>query len=212
MGQGLELMEFLLKRKQRKMTILDSQINEIKHSIESFKDTPDFIRLSVELKDKMSKWDFEVQNKKKKKFIRDSDDFNGGEQRLRQEAEQPRTPRPHQPDWAVSPSPVSVMELPSPVSEREQPSPVSELDQPSPGLDVEEEEVVEIRTPQSDDLVVEGQAAEPFSTDSAQRLIGQIMAWNGNIDLMENNIHAMQQQLDTMRQEMKNMIDVLGRI
>ncbi|XP_077314600.1 uncharacterized protein LOC143934902 [Lithobates pipiens] len=104
------------------------------------------------------------------------------------------------------------MELPSPVSEREQPSPVSELDQPSPGLDVEEEEVVEIRTPQSDDLVVEGQAAEPFSTDSAQRLIGQIMAWNGNIDLMENNIHAMQQQLDTMRQEMKNMINVLGRI
>ncbi|XP_077346413.1 uncharacterized protein LOC143990104 [Lithobates pipiens] len=111
------------------------------------------------------------------------------------------------------PSPVSVREQPSPVSVREQPSPVSELDQPSPGLDVEEEEVVEIHTPQSDDLVVEGQqAAEPFTTDSAQRLIGQIMAWNGRMDLMENNIHAMQQQLVTMRQEMKNMIDVLGRI
>ncbi|XP_077309958.1 uncharacterized protein LOC143929870 [Lithobates pipiens] len=112
------------------------------------------------------------------------------------------------------------MEPSSPVSVMELPSPVSELEQPSPGLDVEEEEVVEIRTPQSDDLVVEGQqAAEPFSSDSAQRLIGQIMAWNGRMDLMENNIHAMQHQihamqhqLDTMRQEMKNMIDVLGRI
>ncbi|XP_077329781.1 uncharacterized protein LOC143963920 [Lithobates pipiens] len=110
------------------------------------------------------------------------------------------------------PSPVSVREQPSPVSMREQPSPVSELDQPSPGLDVEEEEVVEIHTPQSDDLVVEGQAAKPFSTDSAQRLIGEIMAWNGQIDRMENQIRNIQRELDTMRQGMKNMIDVLGRI
>ncbi|PIO09494.1 hypothetical protein AB205_0032200 [Aquarana catesbeiana] len=46
---------------------------------------------------------------------------------------------------------------------------------------------------------------EPVSTDSAQRLIGQIMAWNGEIDLMRN-------RLDRMQQEMKNMIDVLGRV
>ncbi|PIO13192.1 hypothetical protein AB205_0145770 [Aquarana catesbeiana] len=46
---------------------------------------------------------------------------------------------------------------------------------------------------------------EHFSTDSAQRLIGQVMAWNGEIDLMRN-------LLDRMQQEMKNMIDVLGRI
>ncbi|PIO23027.1 hypothetical protein AB205_0137820 [Aquarana catesbeiana] len=69
----------------------------------------------------------------------------------------------------------------------------------------EVEEVCEISTPASDVLVVEGQAAEPFSTDSAQRLIGQIMVWNGQIDSMRN-------RLDTTQQEMKNMIDVLGRI
>ncbi|PIO15361.1 hypothetical protein AB205_0009160 [Aquarana catesbeiana] len=69
----------------------------------------------------------------------------------------------------------------------------------------EVEEVCEIPTPPSDVLVVEGQAAEPFSTDSTQRLIGQIMVWNGQIDSMRN-------RLDTMQQEMKNMIDVLGRI
>ncbi|XP_077346462.1 uncharacterized protein LOC143990274 [Lithobates pipiens] len=133
-------------------------------------------------------------------------------------------------------SPASVLELPSPVSSREQPSSVSSagpssvapLDEPSPGLDVEEEEQVELHTPQSesDDLVVVGEAAEPFSADSAQRLIGQIMAWNARIDLMESNIQAMQQQilatqqriqgiqqqLVPMRQEMKDMIDVLGRI
>ncbi|XP_077306291.1 uncharacterized protein LOC143925706 [Lithobates pipiens] len=147
-----------------------------------------------------------------------------GEQQLRQEAEQPRTPRPRQPDWAISPSPspASLLELPSPVSEREQPSSVSSagpssvapLDEPSPGLDVEEEEQVELHTPQSesDDLVVVGEAAEPFSADSAQRLIGDIMAWNGQIDQMENQILNIQRELVTMRQGMKNMIDVLGRI
>ncbi|PIO25888.1 hypothetical protein AB205_0070530 [Aquarana catesbeiana] len=46
---------------------------------------------------------------------------------------------------------------------------------------------------------------EHFSTDSALCLIGQIMAWNGEVDLMRN-------RLDRMQQEMKNMIDVLGRI
>ncbi|XP_077346422.1 uncharacterized protein LOC143990131 [Lithobates pipiens] len=125
-------------------------------------------------------------------------------------------------------SPASVLELPSPVSSREQPSSVSStgpssvapLDEPSPGLDVEEEEQVELHTPQSesDDLVVEGQA-EPFTSDCAHRLIGQVMAWNARMDLMESNIQAMlhqiqalQQQLVPMRQEMKDMIDVLGRI
>ncbi|PIO30617.1 hypothetical protein AB205_0146800 [Aquarana catesbeiana] len=57
-------------------------------------------------------------------------------------------------------------------------------------------------TPPGDVLVVEGEA---FSSDSAQRLIGQIMAWNGEIDEMRNC-------LDIMQQEMKNMIDVLGNL
>ncbi|PIO12268.1 hypothetical protein AB205_0041100, partial [Aquarana catesbeiana] len=107
-----------------------------------------------------------------------------GEKRLRQKSEDPRTPPSHQPQAAISPSP----------------SP-----RPRPPNKLEEGEVFDISTPPSDVLIVEGQVAEPFSTDSARRLIGQIMVWNGQIDSMRN-------RLDTMQQEMKNMIDVLGRI
>ncbi|PIO25260.1 hypothetical protein AB205_0101930, partial [Aquarana catesbeiana] len=52
---------------------------------------------------------------------------------------------------------------------------------PPPPEDVEEGEVEEVGnmgTPPGDVLVVEEEA---FTMDSAQRLIGQIMAWNGEI-------------------------------
>ncbi|PIO12491.1 hypothetical protein AB205_0187170 [Aquarana catesbeiana] len=115
-----------------------------------------------------------------------------GEKRLRQQSEDPRTPQTHQPDWIISPS-----------------------RSPSPPEDLEEGEVEEVGaicTPPGYVLVVEGQAADPFSTDSAQRLIGQIMVWNGHIDALSNQLDSMKNQLDCMQQEMKNMIDVLGRI
>ncbi|PIO25948.1 hypothetical protein AB205_0042620 [Aquarana catesbeiana] len=104
------------------------------------------------------------------------------EKRVRQQFEDPRTPPSHQPEAGITPSP-------SP-----RPRPPDELEEG------EVEEVCDISTPPSDVLVVEGQAAEPFSIDSAQRLIGQIMVWNGQIDTMRN-------RLDSMQQEMKNMID-----
>ncbi|PIO09623.1 hypothetical protein AB205_0143430, partial [Aquarana catesbeiana] len=114
------------------------------------------------------------------------------EKRLRQQSEDSRTPPSHQPESRITPSP-----------------------RPHPPNDLEEgeaEEVGEICTPPSDVLVVEGQAAEPFSTDSAQRLIGQIMVWNGQIDQMREQIDSMRNRLDSMQQEVKNMIDILGRI
>ncbi|PIO28290.1 hypothetical protein AB205_0047550, partial [Aquarana catesbeiana] len=104
------------------------------------------------------------------------------------------TPPSHQPEADITPSP-------SP-----RPRPPDELEEG------EVEEVCDISTPPSDVLVVEGQAAEPVSTDSAQRLIGQIMVWNGQIDRMRDQIDSMRNRLDSMQQEMKNMIDVLGRI
>ncbi|PIO11160.1 hypothetical protein AB205_0184370, partial [Aquarana catesbeiana] len=114
------------------------------------------------------------------------------EKRLRQQSKDPRTPPSHQPEAEDSPSP--------------RPCPPDELEEG------EVEEVCDLSTPPSKLLVVEGQAAEPFTTDSAQRLIGQIMLWNGQIDKMREQIHTMQLRLDSMQQEMKNMIDVLGRI
>ncbi|XP_077305963.1 taste receptor type 2 member 41-like [Lithobates pipiens] len=56
-----------------------------------------------------------------------------------------------------------------------------------------------------DDVLFVEQQPETFTTDSAQRLIGQIMAWNGEIDAMRNCLNIMQQ-------EMKKMIDILGRM
>ncbi|PIO30314.1 hypothetical protein AB205_0154060 [Aquarana catesbeiana] len=115
-----------------------------------------------------------------------------GEKRLRQQSEDPRTHPSHQPESGITPNP-----------------------RPRPPNDLEEgevEEVGEIFTPPSDVLVVEGQAAEPFSTDSVQRLIGQIKVWNGQIDRMREQIDSMRNRLDSMQQEMKNMIDVLGKI
>ncbi|PIO09500.1 hypothetical protein AB205_0133320, partial [Aquarana catesbeiana] len=114
------------------------------------------------------------------------------EKRLRQQSKDPRTPPSHQPEAEDSPSP--------------RPRPPDELEEG------EVEEVCDLSTPPSELLVVEGQVAEPFTTDSAQRLIGQIMLWNGQIDKMREQIHSMQLRLDSMQQEMKNMIDVLGRI
>ncbi|PIO38089.1 hypothetical protein AB205_0123840 [Aquarana catesbeiana] len=81
-------------------------------------------------------------------------------------------PPSHQPEAEISPSP----------------SPRPHSDELEEG---EVEEVCDICTPPSNVLVVEGQAAEPFSTDSAQRLIGQIMVRDGQIDRMRDQIDSM---------------------
>ncbi|XP_077327453.1 uncharacterized protein LOC143986729 [Lithobates pipiens] len=73
----------------------------------------------------------------------------------------------------------------------------------------EVEEVGELGTPPGDVLFVE---RAPFSSDSAQRLIGQIMGWNGELDDMRTSLDLMKTQIDNMQLEMKNMIDILGRI
>ncbi|XP_073447466.1 uncharacterized protein [Aquarana catesbeiana] len=88
------------------------------------------------------------------------------EKRLRQQA--PRDPRPHQPEWVVSPSP------------------------PNDEEEGEMEEVGDMGTPPGDVLVVEGEAAELFTNGSGQTLIAQIMAWNGEIDAMHNRLDNMQ--------------------
>lgn len=78
-NRGQELIDFLLIRKRKKMLLLDKQISELKSLLEPLQNSPDFLRLSGELKNKMVKWDTEVQEKKRNKFIRDSGDFSRGE-------------------------------------------------------------------------------------------------------------------------------------
>lgn len=78
MRKGVELMELLLRRKQRKMKSLESQIQDLQVHLEPHKDSEEFLRLSGELKQKLAKWDSETQAKKKKKFLRDLKDYNEG--------------------------------------------------------------------------------------------------------------------------------------
>ncbi|PIO27657.1 hypothetical protein AB205_0018090 [Aquarana catesbeiana] len=70
--------------------------------------------------------------------------------------------------------------------------------------DVEEGEVVEIVTTTGDVHVVEEQSTH-FTTDSAQRLIQDIMWCIRDLDFIKEKTKEIEQR-------MKNMIDVLGRI
>ncbi|PIO33482.1 hypothetical protein AB205_0128570 [Aquarana catesbeiana] len=73
--------------------------------------------------------------------------------------------------------------------------------------DVEEgevEEVIEIVTTTGDVHVVEEQSTY-FTTDSAQRLIQDIMWYSRDLDFIKEKTQKIEQR-------MKNMIDVLGRI
>ncbi|PIO24674.1 hypothetical protein AB205_0126380 [Aquarana catesbeiana] len=70
--------------------------------------------------------------------------------------------------------------------------------------DVEEGEVVEIVTTTGDVHVVEEQSTH-FTSDSAQRLIQDIMFCSQDLDLIK-------QKTNDIEQKLKNMIDVLGKI
>ncbi|PIO11677.1 hypothetical protein AB205_0215230 [Aquarana catesbeiana] len=70
--------------------------------------------------------------------------------------------------------------------------------------DVEEGEVVEIVTTTGDVHVVEEQSPH-FTSDSAQRLIQDIMFCSWDLDIIK-------QRTNEVEQKLKNMIDVLIRI
>ncbi|PIO31207.1 hypothetical protein AB205_0084320 [Aquarana catesbeiana] len=82
--------------------------------------------------------------------------------------------------------------------------PPEEGEQMTQPEDVEEGEVVEIVTTTGDVHVVEEQYTL-FTTDSAQRLIQDIMYCSQDLDIIK-------QKTNEVEQKLKNMIDVLGRI
>ncbi|PIO29800.1 hypothetical protein AB205_0165680 [Aquarana catesbeiana] len=84
------------------------------------------------------------------------------------------------------------------------PPPPEEGEQRTQPQDVEEGEVVEIVTTTGDVHVVEEQSTH-FTTDSAQRLIQDIMWCSRDLDLIKEKNKETEQR-------MKNMTDVLGRI
>ncbi|XP_073449010.1 proteinase-activated receptor 4 isoform X3 [Aquarana catesbeiana] len=87
------------------------------------------------------------------------------------------------------------------------PPPTKEGELSTQPEDVEEgevEEMVELVTTTGDVHVVEEQSTH-FTTDSAQRLIQDIMWCSRDLDLIKEKTKEIEQR-------MKNMIDVLGRI
>ncbi|PIO11419.1 hypothetical protein AB205_0141000 [Aquarana catesbeiana] len=66
----------------------------------------------------------------------------------------------------------------------------------------EEEDVVEIGTTTGDRDVVD---PDPFTSESAQILIGEIMGYHRNLENIKKNIND-------VLQKNKNIIDVLGRV
>ncbi|PIO35501.1 hypothetical protein AB205_0135590, partial [Aquarana catesbeiana] len=66
----------------------------------------------------------------------------------------------------------------------------------------EEEDVVEIGTTTGDCDVVD---PDPFTSESAQILIGEIMGCNRDLEIIKKNIND-------VIQKNKNIIDVLGRV
>ncbi|PIO31925.1 hypothetical protein AB205_0059220 [Aquarana catesbeiana] len=84
------------------------------------------------------------------------------------------------------------------------PPPTKEGELSTQPQEVEEGEVVEIVTTTGDVHVVEEQSTH-FTTDSAQRLILEIMFCSRDLDFIKEKNKEIEQR-------MKNLIDVLGRI
>lgn len=68
---GKEVMEFLIKPKQRKMKMVEGQIKEFREKIEPFKTTAEYAKQMGILQKMCKKKDLENENVKKKKYLRD---------------------------------------------------------------------------------------------------------------------------------------------
>lgn len=73
--KGIELVHFALKRKQRKLSMINQQITECKNILEPFKDTAPFITLTKQLNKVLEQKDIELKQRKKRKYLRDSNDY-----------------------------------------------------------------------------------------------------------------------------------------
>lgn len=73
--KGVERLRFLFKRKQTKIRSLDAQIQVLRDLTELQKEEPELVRLSGGLKSDVEKWEKEVKDKKRKKFLRDTGDY-----------------------------------------------------------------------------------------------------------------------------------------
>lgn len=70
-----KLMQMMVRRRQAKKLILESKIAELKERIEPFQGTKEFLDKAQQLHTYLFKYDAEIQQKKLKKYHRDTKDF-----------------------------------------------------------------------------------------------------------------------------------------
>lgn len=74
-GVGIKLQQLVLKRKRKKMALLEKKISDLQGKLDPIKGTQQLINFDNEIKRKLEKIDRETQKKKLKKFRRDTNDF-----------------------------------------------------------------------------------------------------------------------------------------
>lgn len=74
--KGMDLVHFALKRKQRKLQIINQHITECKSTLEPFKDTAPFTTLTKQLNKVLEQKDIEIKQRKKRKYLRDTNDYH----------------------------------------------------------------------------------------------------------------------------------------
>ncbi|PIO13168.1 hypothetical protein AB205_0144380 [Aquarana catesbeiana] len=90
----------------------------------------------------------------------------------------------------------------NPHPRRPEPPPLEEGEIPPTQAEQEDEDVVELVTTTGDREVVD---PDPFTSESAQILIGEIMGCNLQLEIIKQNIND-------IIPKYKNIIDVLGRV
>lgn len=74
-GKGKEVIEFLIKRKPRKMRAIETQIKEFRDKIKPHKESDEYTKNMGGLQKNMQKKHIENKNLKKKKYICDLGDY-----------------------------------------------------------------------------------------------------------------------------------------
>lgn len=74
-NKSLEGLKFLLKRKQKKLRLINQQIIDLKTELEPHKESTDFKKFSTQLSSDLGAKDIEVQQRKIKKYHRDLGDY-----------------------------------------------------------------------------------------------------------------------------------------
>lgn len=73
--KGMEVLQFLVKRKQRKVAMINQQITECKIALEVHKDTPSFATLTNQLNKVLERKDIEIKQRKRRKYLRDTNNY-----------------------------------------------------------------------------------------------------------------------------------------